>query len=126
METILLIETDPVKLVALALVLRCFGYTVLEAGSRGEAWGICCEHRGPIHLAMTDAVPDSSEFITRLQIPYAQIRAVLFVSEASSAQVADMPCKYALLQRPFRVNDLANTIRGLLDGAKIRSASSLS
>ena len=37
METVLLIENDPANLVALAMVLRSLGYTVLEADSRSEA-----------------------------------------------------------------------------------------
>ena len=35
MDTILLIENDPTNLVARSLILRSFGYTVLEADRRG-------------------------------------------------------------------------------------------
>ena len=35
MQTVLLVENDPAKLVARSLILRCFAYKVLEAGSRG-------------------------------------------------------------------------------------------
>ena len=38
MKTILLIESDPTSLVAQSLLLRCFGYVVLEASNQGEAW----------------------------------------------------------------------------------------
>ena len=44
MDTILLIENDPTNLLARSLVLRCFGYAVLEADSRGEAWSVCGDH----------------------------------------------------------------------------------
>jgi len=37
MQTVLIIEDDPTNLVAQALVLRSFGFTVLEASSRGDA-----------------------------------------------------------------------------------------
>jgi hypothetical protein len=49
MQTVLLIENDPANLVVQALVLRSFGFTVLEASSRGEAWRVCHRHQGPIH-----------------------------------------------------------------------------
>jgi CheY-like chemotaxis protein len=126
METILLIESDPATLIARALILRCFGYEVLEASSRGEAWCVCNEHQGPIHLILTEAGLDAgnfSEFITRLQLPFPQI-CVLFIADAS-AELADMPCEYAFLQRQFRANALAHSIRGLLDGPKTRAVPSL-
>ena len=125
METVLLIENDPAKLVLQSLILHCFGYTVLEAVNRGEVWRVCGEHEGPIHLLVT-AVQDGdsiSEWVAELQLIYPQIRA-LFVSDASSAELANTSSEHAFLQRPFRVDDLANTIRGLLDGAKIELASS--
>jgi len=129
METILLIESDPALLVAVAFLLRCLGYSVLEAGSRGEAWRACHRYRAPVHLVLTKAIADkdsTSEFVARLQLVYPQIRAALFVPEASSAEFSDMPCEYAFLQEPFRADALADTIRELLEGPKKRAASFLS
>jgi len=37
MITVLLIESEPAHLIGLALILRCFGYSVLEADSADEA-----------------------------------------------------------------------------------------
>ncbi len=132
MQTILLVENNSAKLVARSLILRCFGYTVLEAGSRGEAWRVCHQHSEPIHLILTNAIPGSSgssQFVARLQLLYPQIRA-LFISDASSAELAvqqNMHGEYAFLQEPFRVDVLADTIRGLLDRpGKATSAASLS
>jgi DNA-binding NtrC family response regulator len=128
MRTILLIESDPAALVAQSLVLHCLGYTVLEVGSRGEAWRVCVEHGGTIHLLLTEAVLDkgsSIEFVSRLQLMYPRICA-LFLSDESSVELADrqcMPCEYAFLRKPFRANALANTIRKLLDGPKQRAVS---
>jgi len=50
MHTILLIENDPTNLLALSLAVRSFGYTVLEAGNRGETWSVCSEHSGTIRV----------------------------------------------------------------------------
>lgn len=125
MKTILLIEHDPQNLIVLSIILHSFGYNVLEAASRGEAWRACHRHRGPIHLVIAKLIlgeGSTSDFVTRLQHIYPQIRA-LVVSEASLAEAPDMPCEYALLQKPCRVDDLANVVKGLLEGAKIKIAS---
>ena len=129
METILLIESDPAILVAQSLILRCFGYTVLEAGNRGEVWRVCREHQGPIHLLITKAIRDNgstSGFIARLQLVCPGIR-VLLLSDVSSADFAEsqsLKYQYAYLQKPFRVDALADTMRKLLDD-KEKAASSV-
>jgi len=129
METILLIENDPATLVARSLVLRCFGYTILEASSRGEAWLACHEHQGPIHLILMKADLDDDsaiEFITRLQLLHPQMCA-LFLSAESSPEFPDQQrilCEHALLQTPFRADALADAIRGLL-AANTRAVSSV-
>jgi two-component system cell cycle sensor histidine kinase/response regulator CckA len=126
MQTILLIENDPAHLVAQSLILRCFGHTVLEATSRGEAWRVCYDHQGPIHLILLKVLDGSSgEFIARLQLLYPEIRA-LFVSDVSSAELGDIPCDYAVLHKPFRSDGLADAISGLVDWPKTRAVSSLS
>src|SRR6266446_5951243 len=97
MQTILLIENDPASLIARSLILRCFGYTILEAGSRGEAWSVCGEHSGTIRLIVmeTSLDPDGAyKFFTRLQLVHPRISALL-LTDASSARMAEkfaMPC----------------------------------
>jgi DNA-binding NarL/FixJ family response regulator len=109
------------------LVLRSFGYTVVEADSPAEVWHAWYEHRGAIDMVLMKASPDGSisEFITRLQLLCPQIRA-LFVSDGSSAELTDMPCEYTVLHKPFRPDALAETISGLLHGTMTRAVSSLS
>jgi DNA-binding NtrC family response regulator len=128
-QTILVVENDAATLVARSLILRCFGYTVLEASDRGEAWSFCGEHSGTIRLIMMETSLDHDsayEFFTRLQLVHPQIRALLF-TDASSARMAEkfvMPCECYFLQRPFRADALADAIKGLLDGPKARAVSS--
>jgi len=128
MDTILLIENDPTNLLARSLVLRCFGYTVLEASDRGEAWSYSREHSGTIRLIMMEVSlnPEGAyEFFTRLQLVHPEIRALL-LTDASSARMAEkfaMPCECSFLQRPFRADALADAIKGLLDGPKARAVS---
>jgi len=114
-----------------SLILRCFGYTVLEACSRGEAWSVCSEHSGMISLVMMEASLDHDsvyEFFARLQLVHPQIRALL-LTDASSARRAEkfaMPCECSFLERPFQADALAGSIRALLDSPKERAVSSLS
>ena len=128
MDTILLIENDPTNLLARSLVLRCFGYTVLEASDRGEAWSYSREHSGTIRLIMMEVSlnPEGAyEFFTRLQLVHPQIRALL-LTDASSARMAEkfaVPCECYFLQRPFRADALADAINGLLDSPKARAVS---
>ena len=131
MQTILLVENDAATLVARSLILRGFGYTVLEAGSRGEAWSVCSEHSGTIRLIMMKTGLDHDsvyEFFARLQLVHPQIRALL-LTDASSARMAEkfaMPCECSFLERPFQADALAGSIRALLESPKERAVSSLS
>ena len=128
MDTILLIENDPTNLLARSLAVRSFGYTVLEASDRGEAWSFCGEHSGTIRLIMMEVSlnPEGAyEFFTRLQLVHPEIRALL-LTDASSARMAEkfaMPCECSFLQRPFRADALAGAIKGLLGGPKARAVS---
>ena len=124
MQTILLIENDPANLVAQSLLLHCFSYTVLEASNEGEAWFASQQHEGPIHLVMLKAVLEnhsSTEFVARLQLVYPQICALL-VCDISPVELADMPCEYTFVQKPFRAETLAYTIRGLLQNPRNRAS----
>ena len=127
MQVALVIEDDPATLIAWALVLRSFGFAVLEAASRGEVWRVRHQHQGPIHLVLMDAFLDHStcEFVARLQLVYPQMR-VLFVCNESPPELTDMPCEFAFLQKPFRVETLAYAVKQLLQGPKKRAAASLS
>jgi DNA-binding NtrC family response regulator len=129
-QVALVIEDDPATLIAWALVLRSFGFTVLEANNRGEAWRVCHRHQGPIHLVVADASLSNhhtGDFVARLRLVYPQVRALL-VSKASSPESGDnksMPCECAALQTPFRVDTLADTIRGLIARPGKRAVSTI-
>jgi len=58
-ETVLVVEDGPAILMMAAMVLERQGYTVLTAGTAGEAIRLFKEQDGRIHLLMTDVVmPD--------------------------------------------------------------------
>jgi DNA-binding NtrC family response regulator len=126
MITVLLIESEPAHLIGLALILRSFGYSVLEADSADEAVRNCQEHLGPIHVVVTDAILDdehASEVVARLESVWPQIRAVLLSNEPSDELAVANTAGCAFLRTPFRADDLDDTIRRLLDSPKKRPAS---
>jgi len=55
-ETVLLVEDESAILKSTGLMLKGMGYTVIAAGTPGEAIRLAREHTGPIHLLMTDVV----------------------------------------------------------------------
>ena len=125
METVVVIESDPANLLALAMILRCFGYRVLEARTVGEAWVACINHGEAINLIIAKAFlnnDSTSRFVAGLQILYPQIRGAIFLSDEAAGQIPDMTCEYAILQRPISLDSLAHTIRRLLDGAERRAS----
>jgi CheY-like chemotaxis protein len=108
------------------MVLRSLSYTVLEAGSRREAWRVCQEQQGQIHLILMKAIlndDSTSEFIARLQLLCPQIRA-LFVSDGplSELSVRQSTPQCACLQKPFQLSALVDTIRKLLGDPKERAS----
>jgi two-component system, cell cycle sensor histidine kinase and response regulator CckA len=126
MLTVLLIENEPANLIALALILHSFGYTVLEADSPDDAVRNCQEHVGPIHVVVTKAILDdenASEVVARLESLCPQIRAVLISDEPADELAVANTSGCAFLRTPFRADALADTIRMLLDGPKKKAAS---
>ncbi len=55
-ETILVVEDEQMVRMVAATSLRSKGYQVLEASNGSEALAVAAEHRGPIHLLVTDVV----------------------------------------------------------------------
>jgi two-component system cell cycle sensor histidine kinase/response regulator CckA len=126
MITVLLIESEPANLIGLALILRCFGYSVLEADSADEAVRNCQEHLGPIHVVVTKSNlndENASEVVARLESMCPQIRAVLISDEPADELAVANTSGCAFLRTPFRADALADTITRLLDGPKKKTAS---
>jgi CheY-like chemotaxis protein len=117
METILVVESEPADLLAMALVLRSFGYGVLEADSPEEAIRACQESPEPIRLMVTEAVldnTDASELVARLRSPYPHMRALL-ISDVATLDLGDTGTEgCAYLRKPFHVDDLAAGVELLL------------
>jgi len=128
MQTVLVVESEPTDLLALALILRSLGYTVLEADSTDEAISACREHPGPIQLVVTEATldnKDAREFVGRLRSLCPRIRALLISDMPADGVSGDdnediYGCVY--LNKPFRVDALADGIETLLRGQEKAAA----
>ncbi|MBV9491390.1 MAG: response regulator [Verrucomicrobia bacterium] len=120
-ETILLVEDEgPVRATA-ALLLRSLGYEVLEASGAPEALRLAETAPGPIDLLMADVVmPGRSgrELADRLRQRLPGLK-VLF----QSGYTGEMVDRYGalaeggFLQKPFRLETLAEKVREILDAS---------
>ncbi len=120
-ETILLVEDEPAILNMAATMLENQGYTVLKAGTPGEASRLAREQSGEIHLLMTDVImPEMNgrNLAKNILTMYPRIKCLFM-----SGYTADVIAHYGVLdegvhfiQKPFSLSALAAQVRELLDG----------
>ena len=119
-ETILLVEDEDMVRTLACRILRSCGYDVLEACNGGEGLLMCEQHRGPIHLVLTDVVmPRMSgrELAQRLRLLRPDLK-VIFMSGYTD----DVVLRHGILsldaefiQKPFSSRDLVAKVRAVLD-----------
>jgi PAS domain S-box-containing protein len=119
-ETILVVEDEPHVRALVAQMLQAFGYTVLTAADPATALALSDRHPGPIDLLLTDVVmPEMSgpELCQRLKSRRPRTR-VLYMSgytdEALGRYGVLEPGTF-LLQKPFRIGELGQKVREVLD-----------
>jgi CheY-like chemotaxis protein len=118
METILVVDDDPVVLALARDILAGEGYRVFEAAGGEDALRIAEEFAGPIHLLLTDVVmPGMSgrELADRLRSIRRETK-VLFMSAFSAEFLADYGVISGdpLITKPFTLADLAHKVREIL------------
>ena len=119
-ETVLLADDDVSLLASVRHNLERLGYIVLAASHGGEAVRVATEHKGPIHLLLTDLnMPgmDGTELARRIKgiRPEAQ---VLFMSGSSDVEPAvteEVKQREAFLPKPFSLDDLSRSMREVLE-----------
>ena len=118
--TVLLVEDEPTILEMTTGMLERLGYTVLAAGTPGEAIRLAQEHPGRIDLLLTDVVmPEMNgrDLAKNLLSIYPDIRR-LFMSGYTANVIAHhgvLDEGVHFIQKPFTRNDLAAKIRAALD-----------
>jgi two-component system, cell cycle sensor histidine kinase and response regulator CckA len=121
-ETILAVEDEAEVRDLVASMLEGLGYRVLAAPDASAALLAAREHGGPIDLLLTDVVlpgmsgPALGHILTG-QRP--ELR-VLYVSGylEGSGPGHGLPEDSVLLHKPFSLEDLASTVRRVLDGGR--------
>jgi PAS domain S-box-containing protein len=122
-ETILIAEDEEAVRKSAAEYLSENGYTVLAASSGPAALQIAQQHRGPIHLVLTDLVmPKMSgrELADRMKALHPKTKVVFMSGYSnnllSSPQVQDR--EHTLLHKPFRLATLGQCIRQTLSSSE--------
>jgi len=121
-ETILAVEDEAEVRDLIASMLEGLGYRVLAARDSSAALLASREHGGPIDLLLTDVVlpgmsgPALSHILTSQR---SELR-VLYVSGylEGSGPGHGIPEDAVLLHKPFSLEDLAATVRRVLDGGR--------
>jgi len=119
-ETILVVEdNDEVREVAVR-ILSGQGYKVLEASQGPDAFLICTEHDGPIHLLLTDVVMPkmSGRELAETLMPIRPRIKVLYMSGYTGNAIVHhgvLEKGMNYIQKPFAVDALARKVREVLD-----------
>ena len=119
-ETVLLVEDEEIVRDMTHEILRMSGYHVLESSRGSEALSVCEQHKGPIHLMLTDVVmPQMSgrELAERLMPLRPEMR-VLYMSGYTDDAIVHhgvLDEGMAFIEKPFTPNALARKVRESLD-----------
>jgi DNA-binding NtrC family response regulator len=119
-ETILVVEDNHEVRKVTGRILSMQGYRVLEASNEGDAFSICDQHDGPIHLMVTDVVMlemNGPQLAKHLISQHPEMK-VLYMSGyvknfISHQGILGKGMEY--IQKPFTVNELATRVREVLD-----------
>jgi CheY-like chemotaxis protein len=121
-ETILLVEDEQLVRDLVCRVLENAGYRVLAATRPSEA-ELLLEQGHSVDLLLTDVVmPEMSgyELAARVRDSHPEIR-MLFISGNAHVEAWPTTIDGELLQKPFAPDQLARTVRRVLDGPRGRS-----
>lgn len=119
-ETVLLVEDEGMILDMTTAMLKELGYTVLTAGTPGEAIRLAKEHTGGIDLLMTDVVmPEMNgrDLAKNLLALFPTLN-LLFMSGYTANVIAHhgvLDDGVNFIQKPFTLNDLSVKIREVFD-----------
>ncbi len=120
-ETILLVEDEFRVRKLVKEILANAGYTVLEAGNGNEALEVSRNHRGRIHLMLTDVImPHLNGPALAAQLePERPDMKVLFMSGYTDGAIeTGVDPDSGFIQKPFTPSEIALRVREALDRSK--------
>jgi CheY-like chemotaxis protein len=117
-ETVLVVEDQEAVRTYTAVVLRGYGYRVMEAAGPVEALMICAQCKSRIHLVLTDvAMPHASgpELVRELHEIRPDIK-VVFMSGYTDEVIlrGGLPESSGFIMKPFGPEELAAKVREVL------------
>ena len=121
-ETVLVAEDDDTLRQLVESVLTKAGYQVLVADSAGRAEQIARDHRGDIHLLITDVVMPqvSGRQLAENLLAFRPATKVLWMSGYAEEMIAHhgmLEDGIQFLQKPFSPGELKSKVREVLDAA---------
>jgi two-component system sensor histidine kinase EvgS len=119
-ETVLVVEDEVSLLKLVSGILGKLGYTVLTAGTPGEALRLVKEDAGEIHLLITDVImPEMSGIVLAEKIRETRpAMRVLFMSGYTANAIAHrgiLDNGVQFIQKPFSMRGIAAKVRTVLD-----------
>jgi len=119
-ETVLVVEDQEAVRRLTRTILEEHGYRVLEAASGAEAHAVARGHAGEIDLLLTDVVMpgmDGRTLSEQLRDLRPNLRVILMSGYAGDliAHGDALASGLAYIQKPFRPEELATKVRGVLD-----------
>jgi two-component system cell cycle sensor histidine kinase/response regulator CckA len=124
-ETVLLVEDDEAFRELGRVMLQTYGYTVLLAANGAAALELAQNNPNPIELLMTDILMPKMggiELAERLTTLRPELRVLYTTGYNDSAGRPQTVAGARYLQKPFAMEDLARTLRELLDSVPARKA----
>lgn len=116
-ETLLVVEDEEIVRKLVCDVLKKQGYAVLCAERGSEALRMCDEHRGPIHLLITDVImpEQSGPEVARRIIARRPETHVLYISGYSDVEIGTaLNTDLEILPKPFTPAQLAQRVQEVL------------
>ena len=118
-EVILVVDDEASVRAPIARMLKHLGYFVLEASNGEDALQVMGEYGAPVHLVISDVrMPemDGEELGEMLRSAFPDMKLLLIsgvVGHAAAVSQGIEGCRF--LAKPFTLDELAVTVRGLLD-----------
>lgn len=118
-ETILLVEDDASVRALAHMILKSYGYKILEAATGDEALRLCEQHQGQVQLLLTDVIMpgmNGQALSSQLTSRYPDIQ-VLFISGYTDDIISRhgiLTEGTAFLSKPFTAEGLARKVHDVL------------
>jgi PAS domain S-box-containing protein len=124
-ETILLVEDDPTVRSLVSKLLAARGYAILGVADGEEAIERFGATKRPIHLIISDLMMpglDGRETVERIRSIEPATKALYmsgYTNDAIIQNGAELQPGTSFIQKPFSGDQLASSVRGLLDGLAV-------